>query len=42
MEVFYVSPPGLEDIKRWLRAQEMEAEKHQMDDLQGEHGVEYQ
>jgi hypothetical protein len=42
IEVFYVSPPGLEDIKRWLRAQEMEAEKHQTDDLQGEHGVEYQ
>jgi len=27
IEVFYVSPPGLEEIKRWLRTREVEAEK---------------
>jgi hypothetical protein len=27
IEVFYVSPPGLDDIKRWLRTREVEAEK---------------
>ena len=27
IEVFYVSPPGLDDIKRWLRTKEIEAEK---------------
>jgi len=27
IEVFYVSPPGLDEIKRWLRTKEVEAEK---------------
>ena len=27
IEVFYVSPPGLDEIKRWLRTREVEAEK---------------
>ncbi len=27
IELFYVSPPGLEEIKRWLRTREAEAEK---------------
>jgi hypothetical protein len=27
IEVFYVSPPELDEIKRWLRTQEMEEEK---------------
>ena len=27
IEVFYVSPPGLDEIKRWLRTREIEAEK---------------
>lgn len=27
IEVFYVSPPGLDEIKRWLRMKEVEAEK---------------
>jgi hypothetical protein len=27
IQVFYVSPPGLDDIKRWLRTREVEAEK---------------
>ena len=27
IEVFYVAPPGLDEIKRWLRTKEMEAEK---------------
>jgi hypothetical protein len=27
IEVFYVSPPGLDEIKRWLRSREMEEEK---------------
>ena len=27
IEVFYVSPPGLDEIKRWLRTREVEIEK---------------
>jgi len=27
IEIFYVSPPGLDEIKRWLRTKEIEAEK---------------
>lgn len=27
IEVFYVAPPGLDEIKRWLRTKEIEAEK---------------
>ena len=27
IEVFYVSPPGLDEIKRWIRTKEVEAEK---------------
>jgi len=27
IEVFYISPPGLDEIKRWLRTREVEAEK---------------
>jgi len=27
IEVFYVAPPGLDDIKRWLRTKDIEAEK---------------
>ena len=27
IEVFYVAPPGLDEIKRWLRTKEVEAEK---------------
>jgi hypothetical protein len=27
IEVFYVAPPGLDEIKRWLRTREVEAEK---------------
>jgi hypothetical protein len=27
IEVFYVSPPGLDEIKRWLRTREVETEK---------------
>ncbi len=27
IEVFYVSPPGLDEIKRWLRTKDIEAEK---------------
>ena len=27
IEVFYVSPPGLDEIKRWLRTREVEAQK---------------
>ena len=27
IEIFYVSPPGLDEIKRWLRTREVEAEK---------------
>ena len=27
IEVFYISPPGLDEIKRWLRTREAEAEK---------------
>jgi hypothetical protein len=27
IEVFYVSPPGLDEIKRWLRTREVESEK---------------
>ena len=27
IEVFYISPPGLDEIKRWLRTREIEAEK---------------
>ena len=29
IEVFYVSPPGLDEIKRWLRSRETEPEKQQ-------------
>jgi len=27
IEVFYISPPGLDEIKRWLRTREVEAER---------------
>jgi len=27
IEVFYISPPGLDEIKRWLRTREVETEK---------------
>ena len=27
IEIFYVSPPGLDEIKRWLRTREVEAQK---------------
>jgi hypothetical protein len=27
IEVFYVSPPGLDEVKRWLRTKEIEAQK---------------
>jgi len=29
IEVFYVAPPGLDEIKRWLRTKEIEAEKEE-------------
>lgn len=34
IEVFYVSPPGLDEIKRWLRSREMEVEKPMAEDSQ--------
>ena len=32
IEVFYISPPGLDEIKRWLRTREVEAEKEAGED----------
>jgi len=41
IEVFYVSPPGLDEIKRWLRTREAELEKPEDEGPEDKHGIDH-